>query len=70
MRRTTSAGNDHPESLVTGLFREGHHLEGRAVGRQHAHLHRNAELPQNRRSWLHRGQIGVAAHHHGDTNRS
>ena len=64
MSGAPGAGNDHPEALTPGLLGKVHHFQGRAVRREHPHLHIHTQLPQDGRTGLHGGQIGIAAHHH------
>jgi hypothetical protein len=53
-----------PLLAAGGGLGKRHHLEGRAVGRKHPHLHANAEPLQQRHGRLHGGQVRIAAHHH------
>ena len=69
VRSTPGAGHDHPETLIPCLLGKVDHLQWGAMGGEHPHLHLNPQLPEDGRRRLHRGQVGIATHHHGHTGK-
>jgi N-acetylglucosamine-6-phosphate deacetylase len=64
MGGTAGPRHDHLDPTAGGRFGELHHFLGSAVGREHPHLHAHPEALKHVHRGLHRGQVGIAAHHH------